>query len=83
MAVCAYDLAEGCGKYRCVGKCLLYTSYHTLEALDFIRQILTACLRAFDSKSELEVLLVSDQYVRNPRNFRKSLTKLFLTVFPE
>src|SRR4030042_1436327 len=83
MAVGADYLAERGGEHRSVGKCLLRLIDHDLEAVDLVRQVFAARLRAFDPQAELEVLFIADEDVGNTRNFGEYLVQLGLTPLPE
>ena len=77
------DLAERGGKYRGIAECLLGLIDHDLEAVDLVRKVCAARLRALDPQAELEVLFISDEYVRNAGDFREDIVQLGLAPLPE
>ena len=81
--VCTDDLAERGGEDRGVGVCLFDVINHDLEALNLGMEVLAARLGTGDTQTELEVLLVADEYVGDAGYLGKDIMQFALAAFPE
>jgi hypothetical protein len=73
MFVGADYLAKGCSKYGCIGESLFYTGNHAFKAIDLCFDSFSASLRAFDSKTKLEIFFITDQNIGNGGYFGENI----------